>query len=118
MIFTADTATYDVIDGAHVAGLAIGDGSADYLMFQRSLENDCADRGIYVELNDQINSGYDLVQTCRIQRQELVVDLTEPVGGADAIRVKLSIEDKPFRRFVDGMKIIFRGKEKQLIIDA
>ena len=41
--FVADTATYDVIEGAHVAGLAIGNGTDGYLMFQRGEEADSDD---------------------------------------------------------------------------
>lgn len=59
MTFIADTATYDVIDGAPVTGLAIGNGGRGYfrLMFQRSEDIDSDDLGVYVELNDQSNSG-------------------------------------------------------------
>ena len=114
MIFTADTATYDMIDGAHVVGLAIDDGADGYLMLQRSGEDDPDDWGIYVELNDQANSGYGLVRECRISRQTIEIDLSQPLAGATVIQVSLAVGDDAFGRFTEGLKAIFRDNQGQL----
>lgn len=114
MTFTADTATYDVIDEAHIAGLAIGDGTEGYLMLQRSVEDDTDDRGIYVELNDQADSGYGLISHCRVSRQAVMIDLTQPLAGTTTIHVHLTVKDETFKRFLEGPKAVFRGEHQQL----
>jgi len=118
MTFIADIATYDVIEGAHVAGLAIGNGSGGYLMFQRSGNAGSDGSGIYLELNGQSNSGYGLVRQCRISREEVVLDLTQALAGAVTIRVRLSVDDGAFREFLEGMNKVFQGNENQLVINA
>jgi hypothetical protein len=118
MRFTADTATYDVIEGAHVAGLAIGQGEEGYLLFQRSGEDDPDDFGIHIELNDQANSGYGLVKECRVGRGMVELDLEEPLLGTTSIQVVLTVDDPTFTRFAEGMGKIFRGCHNQLKISA
>jgi hypothetical protein len=118
MTFTADTATYDVIDGAHIAGLAIGNGADGYLMLQRSGEDDPDDWGVYIELNDQADSGYGLVENCRVSRQAVEIDLTQPLAGTTTIHVHLVVKDDAYMRFVEGLKAIFRGDQKQLTTNA
>ena len=68
MTFTADTVTYDVIEGVHVAGLSFRNCAGGYLLFQHSVEGDPDDWGIYIEFNDQSKSGYGLIRECRIDR--------------------------------------------------
>jgi hypothetical protein len=118
MTFTADTATYYVIEGAHVTGLATGNGSGGYLIFQRSGKTVSGDLGVYVELNDQSNSGYGLIRECRIGREEVVVDLTQALTGAVTIRVKLSVDDEAFREFMEGMNNVFRGSDNLFVMNA
>lgn len=118
MKFTADTATYDVIDGAHVVGLAIGQGEEGYLLFQRTGDDDPDDSGIHIELNDQANSGYGLVKECRVSRDMVELDLGKPVLGTTSIQVRLAVDDPTFTRFAEGMKSIFRGCHDQLRITA
>lgn len=109
MIFTADTATYDIINGAHVAGLAIGDGVNGYLLFQRCDETDAEDWGIYLELNDEVNSGYEIIKECKITRSTVMVELTTDFINEKSIEVSLAVEDEAFNRFVTGIREIFRG---------
>jgi FKBP-type peptidyl-prolyl cis-trans isomerase 2 len=118
MTFTADTATYNFIDGAHIAGLAIENGADGYLIFQRSGNKDPDDWGIYFELNDQSNSGYGIIQECRIDRQKLEIDLNKPLAGVICFNVKLLVDDEAYENFMKGMKIIFREHKDKLKIGA
>jgi len=118
MTFTADTAAYDMLEGAHVAGLAVGNGTAAYLMLQRSGDDDPDDWGIYLELSDQASSGYGLVRECRVSRQAVEVDLNEPLAGTTSIRVELAVDDDAFSKFTEGMGAVFRGDHDQLKIEA
>jgi len=118
MTLTATTATYDLVDGAHVTGLAIADGTEGYLIFQRSEESDPDDWGIYFEFSDQSNSGYNQIRKCRINRQMVEVDLAETVAGVSYIKVNLAVDDKPFIKFAAGMREVFRGQQEKLEIIA
>jgi len=117
MKFTADTATYDMIEGAHVVGLAIGIGADVYLILQRSGIEGPDDWGIYIELNDQANSGYGLVRECRIGCDTVEIDLNKPLAGVTAIKISLAVDDVAFNRFLEGMKDIFRDYHNQLKIN-
>jgi hypothetical protein len=114
LAFIADKATYDLIEGAHVAGLAVGDGADGYLLFQRGPEADPDDWGIHLEFNDQANSGYDVIRECRVGRGTVEVDLAKPLNGVIAIKVALSVGDQQFVSFLAGMRMIFRGQEDRL----
>jgi len=114
MTFTTDTATYDIIEGAHVVGLAFTASTDGYLMFQRSKDPDPDDCGVYIELNDQANSGYDLVRECRIDRHAVEIDLSQTLAGFATIHVKLAVDDDSFTRLLDGLKKIFRGCHDQV----
>ena len=118
MKFIADNATYDMINGAHVAGLAIGDGANGYLMLQRSGEEDRDDLGIYIELNGQTNSNYGIIRECRVSRNAIEIDLNEPLAGVTAIYVTLAVDDVAFSRFVEGIRRVFRNCHSQLKIMA
>jgi hypothetical protein len=111
--FTADTATFDEIERAFVAGLATGDGSQGYLVFQRSLPDDSRDEGVYLEYNDQACSGYNLIASCRLSRERLELDLSRPLGDLNdvtGIDVELHVDDASYEQFSRGLKQVFRGQ--------
>lgn len=91
-------------------------GETHYFSFQRSFasEDPSEDRGIHVEFDDQINSGYNRVAACRISRTQFVVDFTTPFGRPQprsGVRVDLSgLDDESYRAIVEGLPQIFREK--------
>jgi hypothetical protein len=119
--FTADTATFDELNEAFVAGLAVGDGSDTYLLFQRSVADGPDDWGVHLEHNGQANSGYDLISACRITRGRVAVDLSDPLGdleGVEGFDVSLQVDDSTFQRFQDGLTKVFKGESSALLSGA
>ena len=119
--FTADTATFDEIDETLVSGLAIGDGTETYLMFLRSPDEGPDDCGVYLEYNGQMNAGYDTVSACRIRRDRVEVELSDPLGSledVDGFDVSLQVDDSTFQRFADGLAKVFQGEASALLSGA
>lgn len=109
-------ASFDVMDGAYVAGLANGNGENCYLMFQRSTKDSNGVEGIYIELNDQANSGCKLIKDCTIARMNVNINLLRPLAGVREIQVQLAVTDESFNKFLEGIKIIFQNQHAQLVI--
>jgi hypothetical protein len=111
--FTADIATYDEFEGVLVAGLAVDDGSRSYLNFQRSSPDNSDDWGVYLEYNDQSNSGYNVISACRLSRFKVEVNLCKPLSNLQNVTgfdVELEIKDATYECFVQGIMKIFRGE--------
>jgi hypothetical protein len=90
--------------------LTVGFASTDeteYLLLQRDLNcGGSDDLGVYVELNDQINSAYSLVKQCVIAPTELIVLLAQPLLNSTRIVLDLdAIGDD--NNFVSGLCKIF-----------
>lgn len=119
--FTADTATFDEIEGALIAGLAVDDGSQEYLIFQRSLPNNADDWGVYLEYRDQVNSAYNVIANCSVSHERIVVKLSNSLGNLNNItelEVELKVDEPSYKRFLLGLKQVFRGDaSSQLIIN-
>jgi len=116
-----DTLTYDLIDGAHVVGLARGDGTANYMMFQRSPVGDPNDLGIYFEYDDQNNSGYNVIAACRVSQKRIEIDFSKPfptVNGILGIDADYQVDSVTFQCFIEGLKQVFRNEEVKLSISA
>jgi hypothetical protein len=99
--------------------VAIG-SDKDYLLLSRSLEqkDDC---GIYLEYSDQINSRYECIKSCILNRQRIEVVLSKPIEtlkGVEGFRVNLSVSNSEHEAFANGLRSIFRGNEQSLQIEA
>jgi hypothetical protein len=105
--------------GAFIVGVADQEAT-EYFMFQRSLPgNDNEDWGIYVELNDQINSAYDTVSRCVLTRERLHVELSKPLDRAGIYKVfqiALRISDPQRNMLADGLRQVFAQKKETLTI--
>ncbi len=97
-----------------------------FLSLQRSAEglrNDMEDweaDGLYVELDDQVYSGYGVVRECRLNRNMLSVDLSGPLDGLDDIEgidVELAIDDKTFDLLRAGLPRIIEGSLASLVVE-
>jgi hypothetical protein len=78
-------------------------------------------RGVYLEYDDQICSGYNVIARCRVTRGCLEVDLLGPLGdleGATRIDVGLDIDDLSYECLVRGLQQIFEGQARgKLTVD-
>jgi len=118
--FTANTASFDEIEETLIAGLATGDGSQGYLIFQRSLPvaNDQDDRGVYLEYNDQAYSAYNAILNCQVSRDRIEVKLSKSLGNLNNVKIfvaEIQVDDSSYKRFLDGLKQVFRGEASNLL---
>lgn len=117
--FIADEAG-TVSEGEFVVAGVRSSTDGQYLSFQRSLPvGSEEDEGVHVELNDQINSGYDKVARCVISRTLLRVDLNAligPAGTCRGIEVQLQLESDTWATFVANLRRVFAGREELLSI--
>jgi hypothetical protein len=122
--------TFRAADGGFVAdenALSCGLGGADvsgvehYLTLQRSSEekDPSEDWGVYVEFDDQINSGYGRVLQCRLSRKQLSLDLSGDLArrvSVQGLDVTLALDDALYRQIESGLPRIFRGMPHSLAI--
>lgn len=96
-----------------------------FLSLQRSAEGlrkdleDWEADGLYVELDDQVYSGYGVVRECRLSRGMLSVDLETPPEDLDDVEgfdVELAIDDKSFDALKAGLPRIVEGSLAQLVV--
>ena len=105
-----DTVAFDIRDNASMlffARTADSGDISDYILIMRA-EGDEFDDAVYLELNDQQFSGYDLVQEARLTDNVLTIELREPAeeldGATDIVLTfdatdenKTSVESGAFR---------------------
>ena len=119
--FIADTATFDKIEDALVAGLLASNESGKHLVFQRNAPDDPEDWGVYLEYSDQGYSGYNAITGCRISRERVEVDLSKPLGNltnVTGIDVDLQVDALSYEQFLYGLKQIFGGKAKDRLVSV
>ena len=86
---------------AAVADRAGGEG--EYLLFIRPSQTGGADdAGVYVERNSPDHGGHDLARRCDLSRDALVLELSEPLGGATRVEVDLKPLNRAGRRALAG----------------
>lgn len=98
-------------------GLSSGN---EYLLFSRS-PPDHDGYGVYLEYNDQINSGYDCVGDCFVTRKKLKVKLSKQLGSLDKVEgfnVELSISKTEFEELINGLRIMFKNKPENLNVEV
>ncbi len=115
--FAATTAGVDENEGCLVATL---DSGADaYLMFQRHPEvGHPDDDGVYVEIDDQINAGLNIVERCVLTPSSIRVSLSQPVKGFTTLNASLSLTPSDFADFQQMLNRIFAGHENLLTIET
>jgi hypothetical protein len=88
-------------------------------MLQRSSSDSPDDWGVYLEYNDQFNSGYDVVSRCCLSRFRVDIDLSKPLGNCQDItefELELDIKDSAYECLVQYMRQVFRGKAEKLLV--
>ena len=90
----------------------LGDG---HLLLSRQVVDIPGDPGIYVEYNDQLNSGYGLISRCLLREGKIEIHVAKPLAGIDGFVITL---DRVSVHLVPGLKQIFRNYEELLTIEA
>lgn len=127
--FQATRGSFQEDEEVLAAGVATSEDWEDkdghYLSLQRSAEGlrkdleDWEADGLYVELDDQVYSGYGVVRACRLSRRLLSIDLETPIEDAEEIEgfdVELAIDDKSFDALKAGLPRIVEGSLAELVV--
>lgn len=121
MEFSAHEARTDARDGALSCGFSGPDaaGRTQDLVLQSATDPDVDDGwGVYLEFDDQINSGYDLVRSCRLRRDRIAIDLRKPLERphVDGFDVTLKLSDEAYDDVRAGLERIFEQSAGILIV--
>ena len=117
--FQATKSAFEVTEYALICG--VSDGRDTYLTLQRAPEGIADDEGVYIEHNDQINSGYDQIRRCTLERRRFAIDLVRPFRNLpeiDGFDVELNINDSDYAQLRMGLQRIFRGQLHVLSVVA
>lgn len=92
----ADVVTLTLEDGTCTLGFATRSAQYpnEYLILQRA-EDGRSDPGIYVEVDDQLYSGYGLVAHARAENHRLELNLKRPLGGTPAASFVVTFAESP-----------------------
>ena len=115
--FAATAAGVDENEDCLVATLDTG--AEAYLMFQRHPEvGHPDDDGIYVEIDDQINAGFNIVERCVLTPASIRVSLLRPVKGFTTLNTTMAMSASEFADFQQMLERIFAGHEDLLVIQT
>ena len=104
----AIAATHEDAD-ALVATLSSCDD--EYVMFQRHPEFDTDDDdGVYIEIHDQLYSGYSLIEHCTLTPDGLIVALNTTLRSCSRIDATLDIRPAERDSFVEMLHRIFTNQ--------
>lgn len=119
--FEARDAAFIADSDALVCAIAGPDtaGVEHYLTLQRGPEGEdpSDDWGVYLEFDDQINSGYGHIRRAAVDRATFSIDLTKPLGRLDDVvgfDVSLVCDDAAYGQIHAGLPRIFRGMPERL----
>lgn len=111
-----------------MCGASNAESSADYhyVTLQQSAEDadepDDEERDIHFEIDDQINSGYDLVRECRLTRDEWRLSVSgefEWYPNLQEIVIDLTaIDDDAWHALRTGLQRTFREHADRLHVEA
>ncbi len=99
------------------ASNAKGTDAYHYINFQRASEyGGTDDNGVYFEIDDQINGGYNIVDLCELREDKLIITLSNCFDRMPNEIVEVSISSlgkEDITLFKTGLEKIFFGYEKQ-----
>lgn len=114
-------------DGVLVCGASNSKTDAGYHYFtiqawaDLEMEEEDGD-GLYFEVDDQINGGYDLLSSCEVTREHITIHLLHDVpwhpGLARIVVDCKSCPDKQHHSLVTGLRLAFRDRPSDLQITA
>jgi hypothetical protein len=89
-----------------------------YLMLHRGQPfDDPEDWGMYIEVDEQLLSGYDCVASCELTPERMVVRTTKPLSPSkpvDLIEVWFAEGLGPLPELVARLRAIFTGRDDRL----
>jgi hypothetical protein len=92
-----------------------------YINFQRAAKiGSPDDTGIYFELDDQVNSGFNIIESCELSPNQLTIKLSEKLNSCSGeIIVSFnSYASKDLQPINEGLKKIFLGYESLLKVSV
>jgi len=115
--FIATAAGVDENEDCLVATL---DSAADaYLMFQRHPEpGHDDDNGVYVEIDDQTNAGFNIVDRCVVTPTDILVNLTSALKGHAELRATFNMPLDELAAFTVMLHRIFIGFDDRLVMET
>jgi hypothetical protein len=92
-----------------------------YMIIQGCSDPDDEDNdGIHFSIDDQINGNYDLLDTCEVTRQQIIVTLHKDVPWYPGLRKVIvdcgSTPDSDFEPLLAGLRRLFWDRPADLII--
>ncbi len=102
--------------------LSCGASNADssepyhYINFQRAIEIEKDDDGVYFEIDDQINGGYNIIEHCELRENQLIVRLKSEFKEkpSEIIVVKFSsLATEGLLPINHGLSKVFKGQEER-----
>jgi hypothetical protein len=113
--FIATTASTDENEDCLIATL--DSEAAQYIMLQCSPDfGSDDDVGIYVEINDQINSGYNVIKSCAVSGTNFHLSFNTQLCGYTRVDVVLAIPPNQRLEFTAMLHRIFTGHSDLLTI--
>lgn len=103
----ADTVSFSAEGG--ILTLAFAETDKAYLLMQR----DDDDSAVYLEVNDQINSGYNLVSALTLGPGELSMTVNPEfhnLGNPDTIRITYPNTDQNTKAVREGLKQVMKNE--------
>lgn len=87
-----------------------------YINFQRSIEIKKDDDGVYFEIDDQINGGYNIVESCELKENELIVMLKPDFKEMPSEKIVVSFNSQATEGLLpinQGLRKVFKGYEER-----
>lgn len=90
-----------------------------YINFQRPVKIGCSDdEGIYFEIDDQINGGYNIIQHCKIAPGVITIKLKDSFDTLPGKTITVefaSMNSDGLLPINEGLRKIFKGYEDRFI---
>ena len=89
-----------------------------YLNFQRSLAPEDKD-GIYLEFDGQENGGFNVIKSCELSRNKMIIQLLEEINTLQEIEgfdISINLDDDTFNEFRDFIAEVFQGYDNIIAI--
>jgi hypothetical protein len=95
-ILKAEIVSFDQSEEAYTLGFAheANGEISEYLILERSTHSE-DDDGVHLEIDDQIHSGYNLVQSVLISEGFIDFELSKELGNPSARRIKVKFDATP-----------------------
>lgn len=92
--------------------------SGEYVLFQKGLtEYAGLNEPPYFEFNDKLYGGYGLVKSCLATRQQVIIELSQPLNGITKLVVELAELQADYQDIIAQLRKIFASNKEVLSIE-